>query len=626
MKPKMKRNLILVAAGTALAVASVFFAAHATEAESPKSLVPQEVLKTLRKGHPRLIMLESDLERVREMIKQHPEAKRYSQELRESAERMLGAGPVEYIVVGPRLLAQSRRCLDRIYTLGLAYRLSGEKRFAERAKNELMAAAAFPDWNPSHFLDTAEMCHAFAIGYDWLYDTLTPEDRRTIREAIVEKALKPALKVYRENQWWAKTIYNWNQVCNGGIGIGALAIADEEPELAGEILSSAVESIRPAMANFGPDGAWAEGPGYWNYASSYAVYFFAALQSALGTDFGLSEIPGFSEAGLFRIYFCGPIGKTFNFADAGERAGSASQMFWMAKRYDKPVYAWHERRSLRRATPLHLIWFDPRGKPPAESGLPLDRHFKGTDVVFMRSSWEDDGAIFVGFKGGDNRVNHSHLDLGTFVLDALGQRWALELGADNYDLPGYFGGKRWTYYRLRTEGHNTLVINGKNQSPGAAAPIIGFGSTKSRFWAVADMTAAYPDVKGRVWRGLALLERKHVLVQDEISSDGPVEVTWAIHSEAEVELRGTSAVLTLGRAKLLARILQPAPPSAEFDIVSANPPRPQAQQPNVRKLIVRLPGQVRSLRLPVLFSPYQDTEPEPAHLPTVNPLEDWLKR
>ena len=40
----------------------------------------------------------------------------------------------------------------------------------------------------------------------------------------------------------------------------------------------------------------------------------------------------------------------------------------------------------------------------------------------------DAEALFIGFKAGDNRVNHSHLDLGTFVLDALGQRWAIDLG------------------------------------------------------------------------------------------------------------------------------------------------------------------------------------------------------
>jgi hypothetical protein len=620
----MKRHFVVRFAVTiAAAVALCLSGSQTKAADSPQNPTADTVLNTLRKGHPRLILSQSDLERVRKMIGEYPQARRYSEDLRGSAERILSQKPVEYIIVGPRLLSQSRRCLSRVYTLGLAYRLSGEKRFAERAKQELFAAAAFPDWNPSHFLDTAEMCHAFAIGYDWLYDVLGADDRQTIKTAIVEKGLKPAMKVYEEDGWWAKTIYNWNQVCNGGIGIGALTIADEEPSLAAQILSNGVRSITRAMETFGPDGGFPEGPGYWNYASSYAVYFLAALNTALGTDFGLSDIPGFADAGLFRIYFSGPIGKTFNFADAGEGAGSAPQMFWMARRFKRPIYAWHQREFVRRADPLDLVWFDPKGEGPVQNALPLDRHFKAVGVVFLRSKWEDENAIFVGFKGGDNRVNHSHLDLGSFVLDALGHRWAVDLGPDDYNLPGYFGSKRWTYYRLRTESHNTLLINGENQNPSAPAPILGFGSTQDRGWAVADLTRAYPDVKGTVLRGVALLNRSHVLVQDEISADKPVEVVWGMLTEADVELKGGAATLRRGDARLLARILEPS--GAKFDIVSANPPPPQRQQPNVKKLVVRLPEKVEDLRLAVLLSPYRESEPEPRYTPHLLAVGKWLE-
>ena len=92
--------------------------------------------------------------------------------------------------------------MQRVYTLALLYRLDGEQRYAERAWQELAAAASFPDWNPRHFLDTAEMTHAFAIGYDWLYDVWTPEQRATLRQAMVEKGLKPALKLYRAHSSW----------------------------------------------------------------------------------------------------------------------------------------------------------------------------------------------------------------------------------------------------------------------------------------------------------------------------------------------------------------------------------------------------------------------------------------
>ncbi len=413
------------------------------------------ILKSLRKGHPRLIALEADLARVREMVAKEPLAKEYHAALRAQAERYVKEPALEYKLVGPRLLHVSRAACDRIYTLGLLFRLDADAAFADRAVAELLNVCGFKDWHPSHFLDTAEMTHAAGIGYDWLHGRLTPEQRRTVVEAIVAKGLLPAKKVYDGGSWWAKSTHNWNQVCNGGIAIGALAVADEKPELAAEILAAARASIPRAMRSYEPEGGWAEGPGYWHYATRYTVYYLAALQSALGSDLGLvQEMPGFRKAGDFRLHFAGPVGHTFNYADAGSRSGRAAEMFWLARTLDEPRYAWHQRSCDGRPDALDLLWFDPRGAGPKAENWPLDRHFRGVDAVFLRSAWEDKDAIFVGFKGGDNRANHSHLDLGTFVLDALGTRWALDLGgtaspscpggrpAGNSSREGCSGGRR----------------------------------------------------------------------------------------------------------------------------------------------------------------------------------------
>src|SRR5574341_1393734 len=310
---------------------------------------PLEPLRTLQKDHPRLIALDEDIERIRELIKTDRLAKLIYGSLVRQAAELEGALPVEYKLVGPRLLAQSRRCLDRIYTLALLHRLDGSPRYLTRAVRELRAAAYFPDWNPSHFLDTAEMTHAFAIAYDWLYHALTPEERSWIRRAIVDHGIDPALAVYDRQGWWTTSEYNWNQVCNGGVGIAALAIADEEPERSARVLRHALRSLPLAMASYAPDGGWAEGPGYWHYATRYTVYFLAALRTALGHDFGLSDSPGFERAGHFRVYFSGPTGRTFNYADAADRPGAAAEMFWLARRFKEPVYAWHERGQLEQA-------------------------------------------------------------------------------------------------------------------------------------------------------------------------------------------------------------------------------------------------------------------------------------
>ena len=80
---------------------------------------------------------------------------------------------MERILIGPRLLDKSRKVVDRMYALGLLYRLDGDNADTWVGLfEELKAVSAFTDWNPSHFLDVAEMTHGFAIGYDWFYDVL----------------------------------------------------------------------------------------------------------------------------------------------------------------------------------------------------------------------------------------------------------------------------------------------------------------------------------------------------------------------------------------------------------------------------------------------------------------------
>ena len=262
----------------------------------------KSMLNSLRESHPRLIILDSDIPAVKGLIQSDSRAKSIYDRLKQEADKILKEPPVEYRLEGPRLLSVSRRCLRRIYTLATMYRLDNDLKYMERAKEELLAVAKFKDWHPEHFLDTAEMTHAFAIGYDWLYNQLTDEERRIIREAIIQKGLNPAKEAYEWKarwKWWVKANHNWNQVCNGGISLGALAIADEEPELCEYILNQAVESIKLAMAEFAPDGGCPEGPGYWNYATDYNVYFLAGLQTALGTDMDLSKMEGFSLSGMF---------------------------------------------------------------------------------------------------------------------------------------------------------------------------------------------------------------------------------------------------------------------------------------------------------------------------------------
>ena len=607
-----------------LVVASALAVAPAAQAPAPVQ-APAEplpvILGTLRRGHPRLHLLDDDLQKVRSTLIADLRVRAWRDRVREHADRMLVEPVAERVLVGPRLLAQSRAVLRRVTTLAGLYRLDGNPRYLARAKAEMLAAAQFADWNPPHFLDVAEMTNALAIGYDWLYADLTPGERDTVRAAIVRKGLEPGLAAIDKGAWWAvEGRNNWTQVCFGGLVSGALAIADEEPALAARVLDAMRgEGLARRMRMYAPDGGDEEGPAYWDYATSYTVFLLSALESALGKDFGLGDAEGFGATGLFRIQSIGPAGLFFNYADARERPTSAPQMFWLAGRFDRPVFGAHERERLLRGMDepsiFHVLWA-PRipandATPPASAA-----QFRGVDVAFLRGDWRDPNATWVGFKGGSNTASHGHLDLGSFVIDALGQRWAVDLGPDDYDLPGYFGRLRWTYFRLRTESHNTLLVNGSNQDTSARAPLIAFSDDSYRAFAVADLTAAYAPVLARAHRGIALIDGRDVLVQDEIEAAAPADVVWQMLTRADVTVHDERwAVLRQGGRAISLRVLEPA--GAVLRAGAAAAPPPQAQQPDVTALRVFLPARRPDTRFVIWMSPADRPAPE------ITPLREW---
>ncbi len=169
-----------------------------TEAFTPPER--DRILTTLKPGHPRLMMDANTLARIKKQIAQDTVAAKIYRRVKRETQKILAQKPSKYSIPdGRRLLSISRRVKERVRQLAFVYLLEGEQRHLERAWAELEAAAQFKDWNPDHFLDTAEMTYAFAVGYDWLYDHWTEDQRSILRNAIVEKGLKPGLKGYREN-------------------------------------------------------------------------------------------------------------------------------------------------------------------------------------------------------------------------------------------------------------------------------------------------------------------------------------------------------------------------------------------------------------------------------------------
>ena len=567
------------------------------------------MFEKLNREHPRLCLTKNRFEDIKNQIKIDPFLKQLVDALLKKADEIIELPSTEFKITGPRMLKNCQQILARITTLILAFYLTEDKKYVDRTKQELFTAADYPHWNKDHFLDTAELVTAFAIAYDWLYHELAKSELLSIKKALLEKGLIIGLKE-QEAAWWIRNRYNWNQVCHGGLLIGALALADEEGELCDKILRNSIRYLPIALETYSPDGGWEAGPEYWEYATQYSTLVIDALRTALNDDFGLSDMPGVNFSGLFPVHAAGPFDLYFNFADADPEHEAKPSYFWLGKKFNLKACINENHRLLKEkiknnGSPdaFDIIWYQPFQKnvePLSQTAI-----FEGVKAFFMRSQWHDPNAFFVGFKGGNNQADHAHLDLGSFVLDAVGERWAFDLGRDNYDLPGYWdfseGGERWKYFRLNNLSHNTLTINNDFQRADADAPITHYGTSDKKRFAIADLTKAYlPHVKS-VLRGVALLGGDIVVVQDEILwlSDEK-KVCWNLVTDAEISVNKQIATLEKAGKVLFVKIVSPI--SAEFNHRSILQKIPQKLNENFHQLTIEFNEKLEQTTICVILA------------------------
>lgn len=453
------------------------------------------------------------------------------------ADKYLSIGDSKYeLYDGQRLVREERFAIKYC---AFAYAVTGEQKYFDRMYRAIKVSAAWPDWNPSHWLDVAEMAYAYAIAYDLCYDNFTEAQKRVLRNGLMKNGIEQGCKTWRANGSVPKVTTNWQEVCAGGVGIAALALIDEPGyyNICAEFVNHAIRTLPVGLAMYGPDGAFPEGLAYWEYASKFFFNFDKALFNTIGTDYGLSDMEGLSKTGFFPILSVGPVNQ-FNYSDSNESKGKVSDacMYFLAERYnEKSLSTYHYQTGLTSGEfEDFLSYRDYLIEEDYKTILPLDAHYRGEqDVVYVSSSMNENN-IWLAYKGGANYANHGDLDKGSFVLDMQGIRWIFDPGAGEYNTQGYWekkaGGGRWKLYKKRAESHSTVVINpsskaNEDQIVDAYATITEYKTSDSGTYGLIDLSEVYADDVTKATRGIALTNnRNDVIIQDEIVAEKPVEV------------------------------------------------------------------------------------------------------
>ena len=379
--------------------------------------------------HPRLLMLKGE----EPLVSSESMFARADSVIVAFSDAVLSEPPVTRVMVGRRLLHTSREALKRIFWLGYTHRVHGGEAYARRAIDEMLAVSAFSDWNPSHFLDVGEMTMAVAIGYDWLYDEMTADERAAVARAIIDKGLKPAQN--EADAWFYRSEINWNSVCNAGMVYGALAVWEEDPEFCRSMLERSIESNKLAYKAY-EGGGYPEGYNYWGYGTSFQIMLEAALECAFrwpvaaghdenhdaaGHDDPLSVMPGltghlpddFLASSDFIRFTSTPAGNCYSFSDSYRKASGQYMQAWMLTRVGDPTLLYPEMRIMEdtgykrlceeRLFPMLLISL---AHAPAFTITPPEGHYYqcgGTTPVFVyRSGWTSREDDYLGVKDKDS--------------------------------------------------------------------------------------------------------------------------------------------------------------------------------------------------------------------------------
>lgn len=576
-------------------------------------------LQSLRAEHPRLLVTRDTWPALRDRAAADPDFRPLLDAAIAAARARLDAAPPVRELQGRRLLFVSRRVLADAIWLSLAYHVTGERAFLDTAERNLLAAAAFTDWNPDHFLDVAEMTAGLALGYDWLHDDLAPATRASLRAAIAEKGIRPGLDPAAKTNWWHVRRMNWNQICLGGLSLGALAIAEDEPALAAEMLERLRVGHVHGLAPYEPDGVYPEGPSYWRYGTSYTVFTLAALRTALGSETPLPPTPAFLAGARVQTLLTAPSGLPYNFADGGGAAAPDPLLFWFADRLGDPSLLAGQRvfylpfvapKNAASLDPAHLFALLHWQTPPAvgASGWTAWQSAGVVPLAIFRGPDRKPGPFYLALKGGSPSGPHAHMDGGSFVFELDGVRWAHDLGMQEYhalekrgvDLwNARPGGGRWTVFRYTNFAHNTLTLDGRLHDPLGAVALFDFSATAGKMGVSANLGPVLNDGAARaVRRFLPRPDARGLRIEDRLDGLRPgARVRWTLVTTARVELRENGAILRQNGRELALRFsapcavvlaLGPAKGAAEWDapadgfsLLTAETPAPDSGAVNL---------------------------------------------
>jgi hypothetical protein len=620
MKPAKIHSALLLALFFMAAITLRGYAIQDEKYDLANPVTVAYLQKHLKKQAPRLI-LNSRIDRnLKKKLKKDPVVKSFYQVLKTDAEGIMELPLLERVMRGRRMSTGDTR--TRLSTLGMVYHIGKDPDILERLNQEVLAVCAFPDWNPSHYLDVAGTALAVALAIDWAGKDLPQSTVEIAKQALIEKGILPSFN--EDYNWWVDCHHNWNQVCHAGMVGAAIVVAEKDPELAAKTIGRALDNMGLALVEYGPDGVYPEGATYWGFGTMHTIMTASMFNAAFGTDFGISKFPGFMESADFVPLLTAPSGEFYNFYDCGSnllennrgsdnaavamfnRSSIAVNLLWFAVQTGNSLYFDQsyfidtgENRRSQYFDAAALVWlsiFEEDNK----TELPSAWKGEGRNpLVIFRGKTNDPEMYYLGAKGGKASNNHGNMDAGSFIFELFGIRWSIDLGNQNYNELEQAGfdlwnndqdSERWTLLTKSSFAHSTLSVNNQLHVVDGMATITDFRG--------GEIPEATFDMSGVLAGQVAGASRKFVkdsptslVIEDDIElSEETKLITWQLVTTADVELVDGGAILKQDGKEL--RLENLSHPDLSVSIVSLYPAplKLDLQIEGLKRLEIRIPA------------------------------------
>ncbi len=455
----------------------------------------------------------------------------------------------------------------------IVYALSGDREAGDAARRALLSIAAWPSYVHPHILNQGQFTYwpvglaliDFAMGYDLVYDLLSPEERKQIASALYNKGVTEVFKEYVRDNRVSSYTSNWISHVTGGGILCALAIWREfsdselEPYLTGMILKLG-EFIR---STFDPDGYYGEGYYYHNFAMQSLSHSLPALDHAFAIPIP-DEVKNSFQYILYQQD--NETGRIYEFGDAHDDLipSSMSNFAHVLHTQKNPYLLW-----LYRQRPgnnyLDVLFPRPPGEGAPPQSLSLTKRLRQVGSVIFRSGFGHRDFVFI-FKCGPF-YNHQHFDQGSFFLADRGELFIQECGNSNYyEDPWY------PRLYIQAGGHNCPLTDGivESQKPGdfshdvAAwqdfARITDFLEWESGAFLSADLTPVYKGAWKNLRRHILYLKPRTILLLDRgegVAGVSEMNVRFHAPRKENIRLDGRTAQIHQGSEALFIRILDP---------------------------------------------------------------------